>query len=502
MADSRIWGSGAAKPVHMSPDGKMRRCYSPQNCRYKDASINAATHADKDRELKILDTAQSVFHDNLLRLPKNHVAVRDLAERRIPITDPHLGWIPSRSTALRQLHAAGLGEMDLLESGLADLRVDSTALQVFAHDRLTIAVNQDGHTIAYYARAYVDKTGGPRIAKIGDATATMTSGLKYVRSRPPSFTVPPRDPETGRFTAPYENPMFLLDEASPHIRREGRVILVEGQLDALSCWYGGVRNVASIAGMTDFYERQRDECLTALGNSDGTRDGAITLCLDDDEAGLAGARSAIMRFPDDRIHVCIVPDGKDPCDYRAAHGDEALREALSRHEDGMKFLIDRTSTHEIPILLARVTDPVRRRELVSHAVLVHPELSPEGKLGNMVGKLKTPGSKTRPGVYRERRRWVRALGVDAQSTMKGKTLPERMADSERLRLIGSIMWRAHRDGTQVPKDVSIMAPKKLRSAAPSDPIWAEVEPMVIMDEDTDDLTARMRALVPENARRP
>ena len=97
---------------------------------------------------------------------------------------------------------------------------------------------------------------------------------------------------------------------------------------------------------------------------------------------------------------------------------------------------------------------------------------------------------------------MRALGVDAQSTTKGKTLPERMADSERLRLIGSIMWRAHRDGTQVPEDVSRMAPKKLRSAAPSDPIWAEVEPMVIMDEDADELTARMRALVPENARRP
>jgi hypothetical protein len=488
MADSRIWGSGKAKPVHVSPDGKIRRCSNPANCRFKDRSLAIATHVDKDRELFILNTANKIFHDNLTRLPDDHPAVVDVRRRKIPLSDPHLGWISSRNDALRQLKNAGCSDLDLLESGLADLKADGTALQVFAHDRLTIAVMDGNDVTAYYARSYADKTGGHKIAKIGNATVTMTSGLKYVRSRPPSYMVPRRD-SSGRFTEPYENPMFLLDESKPFIRRKDEVILVEGQLDALACSYAGVRNTASIAGMTDFYERQLDQCKQLM-----TDHGRIILCLDDDEAGLRGARSAIMRFPNERIDVCIVPDGKDPCDYRRVHGDRALKIALGMHEDGIRFLIKREPESTIPQLLANITDPVKRNAGIEYTLKKRPDLGPESRLTRRVESLSPQHARMKPGVYKERRRWVQALGVDVQSTTPGKTLVDRIGGNERLRLIASIVCEAHEEGLQVPDEFRGMIPKKLRQAKDDDPLWEELEP-VIDHSSINDLIDRLRKVI-------
>jgi hypothetical protein len=488
MADSRIWGSGEAKPIHISDDGLIRPCEDPGHCRFKERNLQVAVRADADHESMVLALAARLFHENLLKLPAGHIAVRDMDERGIPITDEHLGWMPSRQAALRQLRASGLTDLDLLESGLADLAAGSTDLQIFAHDRLTISVHDAGRVAAFYARSYADKTCGPRTAKIGDATATMTSGLKYVRSRPASYMVPPRDPKSQRFTKPYEDPMFLLDENQGEIRKRDAIIIVEGQLDALACTAAGIKNVVAIAGMTNFYQHQLDECKCLL-----TSAGKIILCLDADDAGIRGLSSVIRRFPDEDIRACSLPDGKDPCEYRAEHGDDALRRALDDHEDGKRFMVRRTPYGEIPRLIAAVNDAGKRDDLIRFAAGLDANTWTVDGLADHVRKLypvESHHAHQRP--YRERRRWVRALGVYPGSLTPSKSFEDRLRSNDRLRLIASVALLARRDGVTLDSTVRSMVPKKLRSADDADPIWKIVED--VMDEGSlQDLLDKIRS---------
>lgn len=464
MADSRIWGSGQSRSMHMSPDGVMRRCVSPSNCRYKAASLTFAEKRDKAGEQATLSIAASLFHENLVRLVAEHprcAAARDLARRRIPVSDPCLGWIPSRKAALKQLEAAGVTTQDMLEAGIADTKRNSTALQFYAHNRLTLAVmdSETGKPTVFYARSYAKTASAP--AKVGETAAPLTSGLKYVSSRPPAYALPERDPDTDLYLAPYAKPLFLADRAAEKARETGELYVVEGQFDALACYYGGVENTVCAAGCTDFYQANLDACLALMGGK-----GKVIISLDNDDAGRAGMLAVARRFPNAAIDV-IEPfaDGKDPCDYRAEHGDAALREAMSKHRPIMEALVESTPITEVPADLAAVTDLSKRRRLAEHAAAHHADAEwTADRLMARAGKIQPNTVKTEANRYHERRRWVRALGLSAQAHDKGKSFAERAASSEPMQLMVRLAAAADAEGQSLPKAVVAQLPKPLRES--------------------------------------
>lgn len=457
MSDSKVWGSGRSTDMHLSPDGVLRRCVSPSNCRYKAASIALAGRRDKEREQRTLDVAARLFHENLLALVSEHprcAAARDLARRRIPATDPCLGWIPSGRRAVKQLSEAGVTAIDLLEAGLADTRRDGASMQFYAHDRLTLAVvDEAGRTAGFHARSYAK-------AKPAASSASLTGGLKYVASRPPSYAVPERDPESNLYLSEYVKPLFLADRAASAAKAKRELYVVEGQFDALACWYAGAENTVSIAGCTDFYESNLDACLELMGGS-----GKIILSLDNDEAGHAGMRRIARRFPDADIDV-LEPftDGKDPCDYRAEHGDEALRSSLGKHKPIMQALVEDVPLSEVPMELAAVSDLDRRGELASHAAAAHgrPEMVEE--LLAKASTLTPRAVSVRGRRYKDRRRWVKALGLVPQGDGRGKSFTERVASSEAMQLMVRLAAAADSTGEALPGQVVSRLPKQLRGA--------------------------------------
>lgn len=457
MSDSKVWGSGRSTDMHLSPDGVLRRCVSPSDCRYKAASIALAGRRDKEREQRTLDVAARLFHENLLALVSEHprcAAARDLARRRIPATDPCLGWIPSGRRAVKQLSETGVTAIDLLEAGLADTRRDGASMQFYAHDRLTLAVvDEAGRTAGFHARSYAK-------AKPAASSASLTGGLKYVASRPPSYAVPERDPESNLYLSEYVKPLFLADRAASAAKAKRELYVVEGQFDALACWYAGAENTVSIAGCTDFYESNLDACLELMGGS-----GKIILSLDNDEAGRAGMRRIARRFPDADIDV-LEPftDGKDPCDYRAEHGDEALRSSLGKHKPIMQALVEDVPLSEVPMELAAVSDLDRRGELASHAAAAHGRPGMVEELLAKASTLTPRAVSVRGRRYKERRRWVKALGLVPQGDGRGKSFTERVASSEAMQLMVRLAAAADSTGEALHGQVVSRLPKQLRGA--------------------------------------
>lgn len=443
MADSRIWGSGLSKTMHMSPDGIMRRCTNPAKCPYKTVSLEVATEKREAEDKTTLTKTREILHDNLLALPEDHPAIMDLKKRRLPVDDPAFGWISNGKTAMRQFHDAGLDDLDLLSSGLADTESDGTGLQLFAHDRLTISVNSniDGQTVRFYARSYSHD----------DSKSGFTSGLKYVSSRPPSYTIPDRD-ENGFFTRPYSSDLFLADRAKDEAARKHEIYVVEGQFDAMACLYGGVKNTVAAAGATSFYQDQLDRCKELCG-----ADGKIIMCLDHDEAGLKGMEAVARRFPDENIYVTVIPDGKDPCDYRSEHGDAALRERMAETKPISMMLAEHTKRSEWPQMLADMQSIKKRVETAKYMKKLDDTVDLASLLGK-AAKLRPRGRKTEANRYRERRRWVRALGVDVNTEPQpARPFSEKMK-SPNMQLLAGIKLAAQRERRDLG-DIAKMLPK-------------------------------------------
>lgn len=314
-------------------------------------------------------------------------------------------------------------------------------------------MDEAGRTAGFHARSYAK-------AKPAASSASLTGGLKYVASRPPSYAVPERDPESNLYLSEYVKPLFLADRAASAAKAKRELYVVEGQFDALACWYAGAENTVSIAGCTDFYESNLDACLELMGGS-----GKIILSLDNDEAGRAGMRRIARHFPDADIDV-LEPftDGKDPCDYRAEHGDEALRSSLGKHKPIMQALVEDVPLSEVPMELAAVSDLDRRGELASHAAAAHgrPEMVEE--LLAKASTLTPRAVSVRGRRYKDRRRWVKALGLVPQGDGRGKSFTERVASSEAMQLMVRLAAAADSTGEALPGQVVSRLPKQLRGA--------------------------------------
>jgi DNA primase len=104
--------------------------------------------------------------------------------------------------------------------------------------------------------------------------------------------------------------VFGLNITKEAIRREKQVILVEGELDVLSCFEHGVGNVIAVKG-TALTEAQ----VTLLSRFASK----ITFCFDDDKAGQEAIKRSLVVVEKKGLTptVIVIPNGKDP--------DEALK---------------------------------------------------------------------------------------------------------------------------------------------------------------------------------
>lgn len=189
--------------------------------------------------------------------------------------------------------------------------------------------------------------------------------------------------------------LYGLEIAKQEIKKEKYAVLVEGEIDCISCWQAGIKNVVAIKGSA----LTEDQALLLSRFTD-----RIVLALDADFAGNEAARRGleIVQKQGLTVQIASFEGYKDP-DEMAQKDPETLKKILNEAEGVYDFLINlvfkrinvettegkaKASRELIPIL-ARIDDEIvqahclrvvaQRLGVPEEAVLAQLRKNPQGE---------------------------------------------------------------------------------------------------------------------------
>ena len=259
-----------------------------------------------------------------------------------------LGYAPGDGWA-DALVRRGVAEADLRKLGLASASRRGSGLYPLFRDRLMFPIR--------------DLSG--RVIAFGGRLMGAAEGPKYINS--------PESPlyHKGRH-------LYGLDAARDAIRESGRVLLVEGYMDAIALAQAGLRQAAGVLGTA----LTADQLRLARRFAD-----EIIVCFDGDTAG---RRAALRVFP-----ICVdevdlwpkavfLPDGEDPDSLVREGGTEAMEALVEQSGTLIDFYLDdlvasgtadggdrmaatAKAARTMAEVLAGVTDPIVREKRVRGA---------------------------------------------------------------------------------------------------------------------------------------
>jgi DNA primase len=283
------------------------------------------------------------FFQEQLRKPEAAHAREYLASRGITpatIAEFRIGFAPDSGFLLREALRPQYGEELLRESGLfswkdkeqrpvvsGELSEDSSqSLEGASASSTPTTANRQAATVYSKFRNRVMfpicNEMGKVIALTGRTISTdEKAGPKYLNS-----------PETPIYSK--SRVLFNLDKAKEAIRKLDYAILVEGQMDCISVYTAGFRNVIASSG-TAFTELQA-RLLARFSKN-------VLINFDPDTAGAAAAERslALLVSEDFQIKVLTLEAGFDPDLYIRRTGAPAYGEALSHSQKYFDYLIER-----------------------------------------------------------------------------------------------------------------------------------------------------------------
>jgi DNA primase len=225
-----------------------------------------------------------------------------------------IGYAPESFNDMRDRLGKFFSEEVLRASGLfsAKEQADGSAGPMYARFRKRITfpiANEQGKTIAFTARA------------LDSAEQDAKAGPKYLNS-----------PETALYTK--GQVLFNLDKAKASIRELDIALLVEGQMDCISVFMGGIANVLATSG-TAFTEHQ-----VRLLSRFTKR---VVLNFDPDQAGANAAEKTIALLVEEGFEVRVVTleGGLDPDRYIKERGIAAYSDAVRGAARYADYLIER-----------------------------------------------------------------------------------------------------------------------------------------------------------------
>ena len=253
-----------------------------------------------------------------------------------------LGYAPEGwSNLVDKARAKGFKEKVLESSGLVR-RGERGSLYDFFRNRLVVPIRDvSGNVVAFGAR------------DLGE------DGPKYINS-----------PENALYKK--SRVLYGLYEARDAMRREKRVILVEGYFDLMRCFDAGIEYVVATCG-TALTDAQAALIRRYVPE--------VVVVFDADEAGIRAALRGVGLLVNAglTVHAMTLPDGKDPDDYIKAHGPEAFTQLIDEALDFVTFYV-RMSTErlssiegrtavarEIFITLMGLDDELRRDEYLKRS---------------------------------------------------------------------------------------------------------------------------------------
>ena len=234
-----------------------------------------------------------------------------------------LGWAPSGKTAL--IDAArekGYKLEYLLGAGLAVSREDGSVADKF-RERVMFPIHSvSGRVIAFSGR-----------------TLHADNPAKYVNS-----------PETEIYTK--SRNLLGIYFAKSEIARQGRCILVEGNMDVVMMHQLGIRNVVASCGTSLTVEQLR--LIHRFTEN-------LTIMYDGDSAGIhAALRGTDLALAEGlNVRIILLPEGEDPDSFAKSHTLEQVQAYMAAHEqDFVSFKTDL-------LLQDAAGDPLRKAGLIN-----------------------------------------------------------------------------------------------------------------------------------------
>ncbi len=271
----------------------------------------------REQLLQALSFAREFYHWLLTQHRAGKPALQYLKQRGVSdqaITTFKLGWSPNEWDALLRYltHKKHFPVPILLKAGLATSKPGSRS----AYDRFRGRVmfplqNIRGQTLGFSGRVIEGVTQGPK--DVG----------KYINT-----------PETEVYHK--RELLYGLEITKPEIKKAQQIVVVEGELDAISSWQAGVKQVVAIKGSS-----LTPEQVTVLKRYTET----LILALDMDIAGDKAARHGIQTAEAAGLEVKVVrlAGGKDP-DEVARHNPEDWKQQINSAIDVYQFLLE--SAHD------------------------------------------------------------------------------------------------------------------------------------------------------------
>jgi len=290
--------------------------------------------------LDIHERACAFFQEQLKRPEAAHAREYLKSRGLTPeaIAEFRIGYAPESGFLLRDAVRNQFDEDIMRESGLFSWK-DKDESRVTNHEAQSTPATSHQPLTTLYSKFRnrvmfpICTEQGKVIAFTGRTLASdEKSGPKYLNS-----------PETTIYSK--SRVLFNLDKARAAIRQLDYAILVEGQMDCITVYSAGLRNVIASSG-TAFTDAQA-RLLSRFSKK-------IVVNFDPDTAGAAAAERslALLVSEDFEIKVLTLEAGFDPDLYIRKMGTEAYTEALAHSQKYFDYLIER----------ARALHPVRTPE--------------------------------------------------------------------------------------------------------------------------------------------
>ncbi|MGZ4030597.1 MAG: DNA primase [Tumebacillaceae bacterium] len=242
------------------------------------------------------DLAAKYYHHILMNTEAGAPGMRYLESRGITRTTMEtfmLGYAPDRWDVLRNF----LLKRDFAEELLAEAGL------------LSESANQKGRYFDKFRHRVMFPIHDGQGQVIGFGGRIMATGEpKYLNS-----------PETPLFHKGRQ--LYNLHRARPNMRKEGRVLILEGYMDVISAQQNGVENTVAVLGtaMTEDHVRLLQRNVQE-----------IVMMFDGDAAGQKAALRSVDVVKDSEVktRVATLPEGLDPDEFLKKYGPEAFRRAV------------------------------------------------------------------------------------------------------------------------------------------------------------------------------
>ena len=222
-----------------------------------------------------------------------------------------MGYAPGRGALVRELKAEGFTETELVEANLA-LRGDGGQVRDRFYERIMFPIRDvQGRCVGF---------GGRTLGAAEPKYLNTQETLLFHKSRN----------------------LYNIERARNEIVRAGSAVVVEGYTDVIALVEAGVPNVVATLGTA--LTRDHMKLLGRFAQR-------VVYLFDGDEAGLRAADRAAEFIGFDitpeagssrvDLQVAVIPGGRDPADFVAEEGGEALGALVQDAVPLLRFAIDR-----------------------------------------------------------------------------------------------------------------------------------------------------------------